>query len=73
MHVFALTLLDELGPEPMLDTEGLREFEPLLHECVDSFVIEDRAERTPSDYVEMLDCIERARTTAAAQACERGL
>jgi hypothetical protein len=70
MHVFTLTILEQIGPQPMLDTPALLEFQPLLHNCVDSLVVEERADRNPAEYVEMLDCIERARTSTAAEACE---
>ncbi len=70
MHIFAITIVEQLGAEPMLDNERLGEFQVLLHECVDSLVTEERADRKPAEYVEMLDCIERAQTTAAAEACE---
>jgi hypothetical protein len=70
MHIFAITIVEQLGAEPMLDDERLREFESLLHECVDSLVTEERADRKPAEYVKMLECIERARTTAEAEVCE---
>ncbi|MFO7561551.1 MAG: hypothetical protein R6X02_02810 [Enhygromyxa sp.] len=70
MHIFAITIVEQLGPEPMLDGERLQEFEPLLRECVDSLVDEERADRKPAEYVKMLECIERARTTAQAEVCE---
>jgi hypothetical protein len=70
MHIFAITIVEQLGAEPMLDDERLREFDPLLQECVDSLVTEERAKRKPAEYVKMLDCIERARTTAQAEVCE---
>ena len=70
MHIFAVTIVEQLGAEPMLDSERIAEFEDLLGECVDSLVTEERADRKLSEYVEMLECMERARTTAAAEACE---
>lgn len=70
MHIFALTIVEELGPEPMLDQARLVEFQPLLQDCVDSLVVEERADHKPAEYVQMLECIERARTTAAAESCE---
>lgn len=70
MHIFAVALVEELGAETMLDNERIAEFEQLLHECVDSLVTEERADRSPAEYVEMLDCFQRARTTAAAELCE---
>jgi hypothetical protein len=71
MHIFAITIVEQLGAEPMLDDERLLEFETLLVECVDSLVVEERANRTPTEYVEMLDCMQRARTTVAAETCEQ--
>jgi hypothetical protein len=70
MHIFAITIVEQLGAEPMLDDARLLEFESLLQECVDSLVIEERADRKPAQYVEMLECMERSRTTTAAEACE---
>ena len=70
MHIFAVTIVEQLGPEPMLDDARLLEFQPLLQDCVNSLVTEERANRKPDEYVQMLECIERARTTAAAEACE---
>lgn len=70
MHIFAITILEQLGAEPMLDAERLTEFEELLQECVNSLVTDERDDRNPSEYVEMLQCIEMSRTTAAAEACE---
>lgn len=70
MHIFAITIVEQLGAEPMLDAERLHEFESLLRECVDSLVTEERTDRKPAEYVEMLECIERSPTTSAAEACE---
>jgi hypothetical protein len=70
MHIFAITIVEQLGPEPMLDDPRLLEFGVLLQDCVNSLVTEERVDRTPAEYVTMLECIERARTTAAAEACE---
>ncbi len=70
MHIFAITIVEQLGAEPMLELDRLVEFEQLLRECVDSLVDDERADRTPSEYAQMLECIERARTTGAAEACE---
>jgi len=70
MHILAITIVEQLGPEPMLDDTRLLEFETLLQDCVDSLVTEERADRKPAEYVKMLECIEQARTTAAAEACE---
>ena len=70
LHIFAITIVEQLGPEPMLDRDRLAEFEPLLRDCVDSLVVEERADRSPAEYATMLACIERARTTVAAEACE---
>jgi hypothetical protein len=68
MHLFALIITEEYGTEPVLSRDDLLEFEPLLRECVDSFV-DERDGRTPAEYVAMLDCIDRAETTEAAEAC----
>jgi hypothetical protein len=70
MHLFALLILEEMGAEPMLETEDFAEFEPLVRECVDSLVSETRKNRNPTEYVEVLDCIERAQTSPAAETCE---
>jgi hypothetical protein len=70
MHLFALLILEEMGAEPMLETEDFAEFEPLVRECVDGLVGETRKDRNPTEYVEVLDCIERAQTSPAAEACE---
>jgi hypothetical protein len=70
MHLFALLILEEMGAEPMLASEDFAEFEPLVRECVDGLVGEARKDRNPTEYVEVLDCIERAQTSAAAEACE---
>lgn len=70
MHIFAVTIVEQLGAEPMLDDPRLLEFESLLQECVDSLVTEERSNRSVDEYVKMLECIERAQTTAAAEACE---
>lgn len=69
MHLFALGIVEELGPEPMLDPARLEEFVPLVISCVDSLVTEERAERGPSNYMVMLECVEVAQTTAAAELC----
>jgi hypothetical protein len=70
MHIFAITIVEQLGPEPMLDDSRILEFQSLLQECVDSLVVDERADRKPGEYVEMLECIERARTPTAAETCE---
>src|SRR5690606_35737799 len=70
MHIFANTVVEALGPEPMLAGARLREFESLFGDGVNSLVTEERADRKPAEYVQMLDCIEQARTTAAAEECE---
>jgi hypothetical protein len=70
MHIFAITIVEQLGAEPMLDDARLFEFESLLADCVNSLVVEERADRKPAQYVQMLECIERSRTTTAAEACE---
>jgi hypothetical protein len=70
MHIFAITIVEQLGAEPMLDHERIAEFEPLLVDCVESLVTEERADRKPAEYVEMLDCMQRALTTATAELCE---
>jgi hypothetical protein len=70
LHLFALLILEEMGAEPMLATEDFAEFEPLVRECVDGLVGETRKDRNPTEYVEVLDCIERAQTSPAAEACE---
>jgi hypothetical protein len=69
-HLFALLILEEMGAEPMLETEDFAEFEPLVRECVDGLVDDTRDERNPAEYIELLDCIDRAQTSAAAEACE---
>ncbi|PRP93403.1 hypothetical protein ENSA5_43020 [Enhygromyxa salina] len=69
MHVFALTIVEQLGPDPMLATERILEFEPLLRQCVNSLVTEERDQRNPSDYMKLLECIEGAQTTEGADAC----
>jgi hypothetical protein len=70
MHLFALLILEEMGVEPMLETEDFAEFEPLVHECIDGLVGETRTERNPTEYLELLDCIDRAQTSASVDACE---
>jgi hypothetical protein len=70
MHIFALTIVEQLGAEPMLDSERIAQFAPLLRECVDSLVVNERSDRKPAEYLAMLACIEQARTTAVAEACE---
>lgn len=70
MHIFAVTVVEQLGPEPMVDDDELREFVELLRECVDSLVGEERGSRKPAEYVKMLECIEKARSTAEAERCE---
>jgi hypothetical protein len=70
MHLFALLILEEMGAEPMLENEDFAEFEPLVRQCVDGLVGETRKDRNPTEYVEVLDCIERAQTSPAAEACE---
>jgi hypothetical protein len=70
MHLFALLILEEMGAEPMLESEDFAGFEPLVRECVDGLVSETRKNRNPTEYVEVLDCIERAQTSPAAEACE---
>jgi hypothetical protein len=69
MHLFALSIVEELGPEPMLDAARLEEFGPLVADCVGSLVTEERAERTPTSYAAMLECVEVAQATAAAELC----
>jgi hypothetical protein len=70
MHLFALLILEEMGAEPMLGTDDFTQFEPLVHECVTGLVGETRNDRNPTEYIELLDCIERAQTAASAEACE---
>jgi hypothetical protein len=70
MHLFTLLILEEMGAEPMLEADDFAEFEPLVRECVDGLVGETRKNRNPTEYVETLACIERAQTSAAAEACE---
>lgn len=70
MHLFALLILEEMGAEPMLAGDDFAEFEPLVRECIDGLVGETRKDRNPTEYIELLDCIERAQTSAAAEACE---
>lgn len=70
MHLFALLILEEMGAEPMLAGDDFLEFEPLVGECIDGLVGGTRKERNPPEYIELLDCIERAQTSAGAQACE---
>jgi hypothetical protein len=69
-HLFALLILEEMGAEPMLEAEDFAEFEPLVRECIDGLVGETRDERNPTEYIQLLDCIDRAQTSAAAEACE---
>ena len=69
MHLFALSIVEELGPEPMLEPARLAEFGPLVSDCVDSLVAEERAEREPSEYLTMLECVEAAQSTAVAEVC----
>ncbi|KIG16288.1 hypothetical protein DB30_04748 [Enhygromyxa salina] len=69
MHVFALGIVEELGPEPMLDPARLEEFAPLLAACVDTLVNEERDQLGQRDYAAMLQCVEAASTTAAAELC----
>jgi hypothetical protein len=69
-HLFALLILEEMGPEPMLEREDFEQFEPLVRECIDGLVGDTRDERNPTEYIEILDCIDRAQTSAAAEACE---
>lgn len=70
LHLFALTIVEELGADPQLDASELAEFEEVLDECVTSFVEEERSERSPAEYVEMLACIDTASTSAAVESCE---
>lgn len=70
MHLFALLILEEMGAEPMLELDDFARFEPLVGECVGGLVGETRDDRNPTEYIELLECIERARTSAAAEACE---
>jgi hypothetical protein len=70
MHLFALLILEEMGAEPMLESEDFAEFEPLVRECIDGLVGETRNDRNPTEYIELLDCIDRAQTSATAEACE---
>lgn len=70
MHLFALLILEEMGAEPMLETEDFAEFEPLVRDCIDGLVGETRSERNPTEYIELLDCIDRAQTSASVDACE---
>jgi hypothetical protein len=70
MHLFALLILEEMGAEPMLAADDFARFEPLVRECVAGLVNETRKDRSPSEYIELLDCIERAHTSAASEACE---
>lgn len=70
MHIFALAIVKQLGPEPMLNSERLLEFGGHVETCVTELVTGSRADRNPSEYVEMLECIEDSRTVTAADACE---
>lgn len=70
LHLFTLLILEEMGAEPMLDSEDFAQFEPLVGECVDGLVGETRRDRNPTEYAEVLACIERAQTSAAAEACD---
>lgn len=70
MHVFAVTLLEEFGPEPLLDAAGVVEFEPLLDDCIETFVQEQRDARDPAAYADMMTCVGTARSSAAIEACE---
>jgi hypothetical protein len=69
MHLFALSIVEELGPDPMLDAVRLAEFETLVSSCVDSLVTDERPARGPSQYMAMLECVEVAPTTAVAELC----
>ncbi|PRP90404.1 hypothetical protein ENSA7_82890 [Enhygromyxa salina] len=69
MHLLALSVVEELGPEPMLDAARLAEFRPLLADCVDSLVNDERRKLGPSNYATMLACVEVATTTADAERC----
>lgn len=70
MHLFALLILEEMGAEPMLEPDDFAEFEPLVRECIDELVGETRNDRNPTEYIELLDCVDRAQTSASAEACE---
>ena len=70
LHLFALLILEEMGAEPMLEAEDFAEFEPLVRQCVDGLVGEARKDRNPTEYIDVLDCIERAQTSPAVEACE---
>ena len=70
MHLFALLILEEMGAEPMLESEDFADFDPLVRECVDGLVGETRKGRSPTEYSAILSCIERAQTSAEAEACE---
>jgi len=71
MHMFTVMLVEQLGAEPMLNTDQLVEFEPLLSSCVTSLIDKARPARKPGAYAAMLTCIEGARTTDAIESCER--
>lgn len=70
LHLFGLSAVAEIGPDPALTAEEIAQFQPLLDECVDSLVEEERPGRSPEEYGAMLACIEAAETTDAAEACE---
>jgi len=70
LHVLALTIIENAGAEPMMSADELRGLAPVMHDCVDSLVNEEREQRGPKAYFEMLDCIDAALSTTEAEACE---
>lgn len=70
LHVLALSMVEEMGPEPMMNAQELRELEPIARDCTRSLVEDERDAQGPKLYYELLDCIDAAQTLAAVEACE---
>lgn len=69
-HIVITTLYEELGSDTNLPASELEQFRPVIRQCIDELIADERPKRSPEDYAALLDCVLEQSTSAAMEACE---
>jgi hypothetical protein len=69
-HLVMTTLYEQVGSDANLPSSELERFRPVIRECVDGLIADDRPKRSPEEYAALLDCVLEQSTSDAMEACE---
>ncbi len=69
-HLIITTLFEQLGSDTNLPASNLEPFRPVLQQCIDGLLADERPKRSAEAYSTLLDCMLEQSTSVAMEACE---